>query len=287
MIFLTILPSKCKEKYFLRIFSCVPDILKTAFFIERKRVTMQNQEHPKESGKNLGFYAASGICLLTLVAAIGVGISGLGKESANEAQVSVAEETEPTGAVTSDLTVSEEDETSEQNVVTIGGIDTSSEESEETFASEEAEETATESQPDPAPSFALPVEGEILTEYSDGELVKNETLGEWRTHDGIDIAAAANTPVKAAADGTVTEVKEDPLWGMCVTISHDGGYQTFYQGLKSRVEVSEGAAIAVGEILGYVGTTAEAELSLDPHLHFAVQKDGAWVDPASVVSSGS
>ena len=165
---------------------------------------MQNQEHPKESGKNLGFYAASGICLLTLVAAIGVGISGLGKESANEAQVSVAEETEPTGAATSDLTVSEEeDETSEQNVVTIGGgLDTSSEETEETFASEEAEETATESQPDPAPSFALPVEGEILTEYSDGELVKNETLGEWRTHDGIDIAAAANTPVKAAADGT-------------------------------------------------------------------------------------
>lgn len=250
---------------------------------------MQNQEYPKESGKNLGFYAASGICLLTLVAAIGVGISGLGKESANEAQVSVAEETEPTGAATSDLTVSEEeDETSEQNVVTIGGgLDTSSEETEETFASEEAEETATESQPDPALSFALPVEGEILTEYSDGELVKNETLGEWRTHDGIDIAAAANTPVKAAADGTVTEVKEDPLWGMCVTISHDGGYQTFYQGLKSRVEVSEGAAIAVGEILGYVGTTAEAELSLDPHLHFAVQKDGVWVDPASVISSGS
>ena len=110
MIFLTILPSKCKEKYFLRIFSCAPDILKTAFFIERKRVTMQNQEHPKESGKNLGFYAASGICLLTLVAAIGVGISGLGKESAKEAQVSVGEETEPAGAATSDLTVSEEED---------------------------------------------------------------------------------------------------------------------------------------------------------------------------------
>ena len=257
---------------------------------------MQKHEQSNEKGKNFGFYAASGICLLTLAAAIGVGAAGLGREDSTQtAAASVAEDTQAVDAEVPELAVEEE-----PAGVTIGGYGETEEaalpeeeaaeepapapEVTETLAPEEALPTATEAETE-APSFLLPVEGEVLQEFSNGELVKNETLGEWRTHDGVDLAAPANTPVKAAADGTVSAVTEDPLWGMCVTVSHDGGYQTFYQGLKTRVEVSEGDTVKVGEILGYVGTTAEAELSLDPHLHFAVQKDGAWVDPASVLAS--
>ena len=43
--------------------------------------------------------------------------------------------------------------------------------------------------------------------YSQGELVKSKTLGEWRTHDGIDLAAADGTPVVSIADGLVEAVR--------------------------------------------------------------------------------
>ena len=65
-------------------------------------------------------------------------------------------------------------------------------------------------------SFILPVEGAVTNPYSQGELVKSKTLGEWRTHDGIDLAAADGTPVVSIADGLVEAVREDARWGNTV-----------------------------------------------------------------------
>ena len=78
----------------------------------------------------------------------------------------------------------------------------------------------------------MPLEGETSNDYSNGELVKSKTLNEWRTHDGIDLKAAANTPVKAVADGTVESITEDAMWGVTVTVSHQNGYESIYCGLK-------------------------------------------------------
>ena len=58
----------------------------------------------------------------------------------------------------------------------------------------------------------MPIENEVIWEYSNGELVKSETLGVWKTHDGMDIAASVGTDVKAACTGKVKEIKDDPLW---------------------------------------------------------------------------
>ena len=58
----------------------------------------------------------------------------------------------------------------------------------------------------------MPLDGNVAKGHSGGELVKYETLNEWRTHDGIDIEAAVGTEVKAAADGKVSKVFNDPLW---------------------------------------------------------------------------
>lgn len=49
----------------------------------------------------------------------------------------------------------------------------------------------------------MPIENEVIWEYSNGELVKSETLGVWKTHDGMDIAASVGTDVKAACTGKV------------------------------------------------------------------------------------
>ena len=52
----------------------------------------------------------------------------------------------------------------------------------------------------------MPIENEVIWEYSNGELVKSETLGVWKTHDGMDIAASVGTDVKAACTGKVKEI---------------------------------------------------------------------------------
>ena len=68
-----------------------------------------------------------------------------------------------------------------------------------------------------------PADGEILEAFSDGELVKSRTLSVWKTHDGIDIAAAQGENVKSICAGTVSEVTDDPMMGITVVIDHGSG----------------------------------------------------------------
>lgn len=124
-----------------------------------------------------------------------------------------------------------------------------------------------------------PLKGEVLTVFSVDKLVYNETLADWRIHDGIDIAAVQGTTVLAASSGTVAAVTDDALMGTTVVIRHDGGYQTTYANLQARPNVKEGDSVSAGQIIGAVGRTAAAESAQGPHLHFSVSKDGDVVDP--------
>ena len=124
-----------------------------------------------------------------------------------------------------------------------------------------------------------PLVGEEVAAFSVDELKYNETLGDWRTHNGIDIAAEVGTQVLAACSGTVTQVIDDDLMGTSVTIAHDGGYETVYSNLQSVPTVSEGQEVSAGEVIGSVGCTSIAEFAVPAHLHFAVTKDGVPCDP--------
>ena len=124
-----------------------------------------------------------------------------------------------------------------------------------------------------------PLVGEEIAAFSVDELKYNETLGDWRTHDGVDIAAEVGTQVLAACSGTVTQVIDDDLMGTSVTIAHDGGYETVYSNLQSVPTVSEGQEVSAGEVIGSVGCTSIAEFAVPAHLHFAVTKDGVPCDP--------
>ena len=129
----------------------------------------------------------------------------------------------------------------------------------------------------------MPVHGDIIRPFSNGELVKDETLGVWRTHDGVDIKADVGTPVKAMNKGTVTEVKNDPLMGYTVIIDHGNGITAWYQSLSKAVDVTEGDSVNSGQTIGTVGDTAESEAAERSHLHFAVKKNGSWVDPLALI----
>ena len=124
-----------------------------------------------------------------------------------------------------------------------------------------------------------PVDGQVLMEYAMEVLSYNQTTRDWRVHNGVDFAAAAGTPVVAAADGQVYTVYEDDQLGMTVVIRHEGGYTTKYASLSAPVTVSAGQPVSMGQTIGTVGNTALMENALGDHVHFCVTKDDQSVDP--------
>ena len=131
----------------------------------------------------------------------------------------------------------------------------------------------------PDPRFIKPVDGEITVEYAKDNLVYSNTLGEWVTHKGIDIQAAKTSVVKAAADGTIKSIKNDPRYGLTVVVEHVNGFESIYANLLSTEFIKEGEEIKQGQGIGTVGNTAAFEIADEPHLHFELLKDGENLDP--------
>ncbi len=147
---------------------------------------------------------------------------------------------------------------------------------------EEATVDAVAPEPETAEDLAKtvwPVAGEELAGWSADALAYNETLHDWRVHEGLDLAAAPGTEVVAARDGMVSAVWEDEALGTTVALEHEGGYTSCYSNLAADPPVQIGQALCAGEVLGSVGDTASSELALGGHLHFAVSCSGQSMDP--------
>lgn len=132
-------------------------------------------------------------------------------------------------------------------------------------------------------SFQMPVEGEIVCEFTQDNLVFSETLQEWVTHDGIDIKADKTTVVQAAEEGTVKSIKNDPRYGLTIIIEHEDGFQTIYANLLSTEFVTEGEKVEKGQSIGTIGNTAAFESADEPHLHFEMIKESVKVNPSLYV----
>lgn len=222
-------------------------------------------------GKRLGakgLYITLGACLIALAGA-GAAAYNMAMNEINESLV--VEDTLPVRPADNKKTDVPKTDSSSQAETSVT-IQTQSSKPDDDSSSKAAEKTA--SQPN-----VMPVHGEIINPFSFGELVKDETLGVWKTHDGVDIRSEPGTAVKAMNKGTVIEVKEDPLWGNCVTIDHGNGVTGCYYGLSKAINVTEGEQVNSGDVIGAVGDTAECEVAELSHLHFGVKKNGEWVDP--------
>lgn len=132
--------------------------------------------------------------------------------------------------------------------------------------------------------LVYPVKGDIVKKFDNSELQESKTLGQWETHEGIDIACEIGTEVKAATSGKVVDVitKDDKLspnekdgFGARVIIDNGDGYRTVYANLAvENIKFKKGDAVKEGDVIGVVGDTSLREaVSIEgSHLHFELLK---------------
>jgi len=102
-------------------------------------------------------------------------------------------------------------------------------------------------------------------------------LKRWRTHEGTDYAAAYGTPVRATADGIVTEAGRNGGYGNLVELRHTNGIQTRYGHLsRFAAGLHPGQRVHQEQIIGYVGATG---LATGPHLHYEFRVNGRATNP--------
>ena len=132
-----------------------------------------------------------------------------------------------------------------------------------------------------APASTQPVSGRVLNSYSGDELVYSKTLGDWRTHNGIDYAAAKGEKVSAPAAGKVTLAGADGSWGPTVAIEDASGRLWRISGVAD-LKVKAGDTVTAGQALGTVGSVS-CECAEDSHIHLEVKQGEKYLDPAKVM----
>ena len=113
--------------------------------------------------------------------------------------------------------------------------------------------------------------------FSGDELVYNQTLQDWRTHNGADYKGEVGAAVAAVAPGEVTGVTDDALWGTVVTLEGEDGVVWRYCGLQ-KAQVAPGDDIPRGGVLGTLGTPS-CESRDGAHLHLECLDGEAYLDP--------
>lgn len=147
--------------------------------------------------------------------------------------------------------------------------------------SQKAQAESSKPQEPQMPSYALPMSGAVIANFSADELVFNTTMNDWRTHNGTDISAAAGTEVKASMGATVTKAYYDDMWGGVVELS-DGTVTVRVMGLTDKMRVQEGNTVVQGAVIGNLGENA-AESALESHLHIEVEQNGALINPETLL----
>lgn len=132
--------------------------------------------------------------------------------------------------------------------------------------------------PKPVVKFVKPVDGEIIKGYYADSLVFSDTMQDFRTHNGVDIAASVGAKVSAYTDGKVSKIENDPFMGTTVEITHSAGVVSVYKNLSEKLALKVGDEVKAGSEIGTVGQSAIVEAADKPHLHFELWMDGKCIN---------
>lgn len=116
--------------------------------------------------------------------------------------------------------------------------------------------------------FEWPLNGAIIAHFG--------ALAPGKVSDGINIAAAAGTPIRAAANGVVAYAGDQiAVYGGLILINHGGGWVSAY-GHAGRIDVKRGQSVRTGDVIGRAGATGQVQTS---QLHFQLRKNRIPIDP--------
>lgn len=125
--------------------------------------------------------------------------------------------------------------------------------------------------------YILPLGSEIVRDYSPKIPTYDITMGDWRTHQGIDFFAEEGTAVKSVGNGKVVRVVADKNYGFTVEIDH-GDFIARYCGLSQEKALKVDDRVKQGDTVGTLASVP-CEAAEESHLHFEVMKDGVRVEP--------
>lgn len=131
-------------------------------------------------------------------------------------------------------------------------------------------------------TYIRPTGGAVTKDYSMSGLVYSKTMGDWRVHNGLDIAANKGEVVKSAAEGTVAGITNDPMYGTTVVVNQNDGLMVYYRGLAKDTAVRQGENISAGATIGTVGEIP-CENDDGVHLHIEVMSEGKHLNPAETL----
>lgn len=123
-----------------------------------------------------------------------------------------------------------------------------------------------------------PVKGKVLMKYSMDKTVYYKTLAQYRYNPGMLIAADEGTKVKAAADGTVTEVAKDDDYGTVIKMDLGSSYTVTY-GQVEGVKVKKGDTVKEGDVIATIAEPTKYFGDEGPHLYLQVNQKKDTVDP--------
>lgn len=134
--------------------------------------------------------------------------------------------------------------------------------------------------------WLMPAGGKIIKDYSAGSLVESKTMGDYRVHNGVDIAAKKGETVKAVNSGKVLDVYSDAFWGNTVVVDHGGGVIVKYSAISSEGVVSKGDILKKGDKVG-LADTVPCEQKDEPHIHIEVLVKDEVADPLAVLNQSN
>lgn len=134
---------------------------------------------------------------------------------------------------------------------------------------------------EPDRRLAMPLEDITKRQISD---TWGAPRGAGRRHEGQDIFAPKGTPVLSATRGFVYNIGENNLGGQTVSVIGAGGRVYYYAHLdKYAPGLEEGDRVTTNTVLGYVGTTGNAQ-GTPPHLHFGIYTGSGAINPLPLLT---
>lgn len=135
-------------------------------------------------------------------------------------------------------------------------------------------------------NYIKPCDGFVIKSQSLDIPVYSETLYDYRTHTGVDIACDKGSAVKVCIGGVISEVYTDRMLGTTVCIKTKDGKTVKYSNLSSELDANivVGTVVETGTVIGGIGETALSEAAEPPHLHLEILDiDGTPLDPEELI----